>query len=250
MQKSVTRKVILVSGGASGIGLGIATEALKAGTSVVIADHSRKKLDDAAAELVDYRERLLCIEADTAAETGASSAVEGAVEAFQRIDALVNNVGTIRRSPTEETKLSEWEEVIRVSLTGAFLLTRAAIPVLKAQSGGAIVNISSRAAVRPHRNASPAYGAAKAGLIYMAKHWAYELAPYNIRVNAVAPGPVKTAMFDTMTDAQKKVSLDGIPLGRAATVQDVAAVVLFLVSDAATYITGQTIHVSGGSVMP
>lgn len=250
MVSSIEGTVVVISGGASGIGLGIARSALQYGASVTLADASGKSLKAAEAALADAAGRLLSLEIDVASEDGATTAVRKTVERFGTVNDLVNNAGIIRRASTEHTSLEEWTEILRVNLTGAFLLTRAAVPILKAQGSGNIVNISSRSAIRPHRNASPAYGASKAGLLYLTKHWAYELASYGIRVNAIAPGPVRTEMFETMDDKQQREALTGIPMQRAGTVQEIADVAMFLVSDAAAYLTGQTIHVNGGSLMP
>jgi 3-oxoacyl-[acyl-carrier protein] reductase len=161
----------------------------------------------------------------------------------------VNNAGIIRRCSTEETTVEEWETVLRVNLTGTFLMTKEVVPWMRRCGGGSIVNISSRAAKRPHRNATPAYGASKAGVLYLTRHLAVEYAADNIRVNAICPGPIETDMFYQLDEQKRAEKIAEIPLGRLGQPKEIGYAVLFLVSGLSEFITGEVLHVNGGSFM-
>jgi 3-oxoacyl-[acyl-carrier protein] reductase len=186
---------------------------------------------------------------DVGAEADCQAVTEQAWQIFGALDVLVNNAGIIRRTPTEQTTIEAWEAVLRVNLTGTFLMTREAIPFMRRSGGGCIVNISSRAAKRPHRNATPAYGASKAAILYLTRHFALEYAKENIRVNALCPGPVETEMFHQLDETKRRQTIEEIPLGRIAVPREIGEAVLFLASELSEFITGETIHINGGSFM-
>jgi NAD(P)-dependent dehydrogenase (short-subunit alcohol dehydrogenase family) len=164
---------------------------------------------------------------------------------FGRLDALVNNAGIAVFAPLMETSDADWKRVLEVNLTGAFLCTRAAVPLMR-RYGGAIVNITSISAVRASTLRS-AYGTSKAGLAYLTKQLAVELASLGIRVNGVAPGPVDTAMAKVVHTPEIRADYhDAIPLNRYGLEEELAEAVFFLCSDRASYITGQILAVDGG----
>jgi NAD(P)-dependent dehydrogenase (short-subunit alcohol dehydrogenase family) len=174
------------------------------------------------------------------------AAVAIARERFGRLDVVINCAGILRKSPLETTSEAEWQEVLAVNLTGAFLVTRAALVALRAQGGGAIVHIASRAAIRAKEHHG-AYSAAKAGILQLTQMAALEGAPHGIRVNCVCPGFVDSPMTrggyeDSAFDAWSRVC----PLGRPGTPEDVAKAMLFLASDEAAFITGVALPVDGG----
>lgn len=236
---------MIITGAAGAIGKGIARVVAEAGAKVALLDVS-----PIPSEVYDdFRGSALALQADITSETDCERIAAEVQTQFGSITALVNNAGIIKRTRTEETTLSDWTRILNVNLTGTFLLTKAVLPFLRARGGGIVVNIASRAAFRPHRNASPAYGASKAGMVYLTRHWALEFAPYGIRVNAVLPGPTRTPMFATMSFAEQEAAIGGIPLGRPAEPVEIAEMVRFLLSPSSQYITGEAIHLNGGSYM-
>ena len=165
---------------------------------------------------------------------------------FGRLDALVNNAGVAVFAPLLETTEADWNRVLAVNLTGPFLCTRAAAPLMREHGGGAIVNITSISAVRASTLRS-AYGTSKAGLAHLTKQLAVELASLGIRVNGVAPGPVETAMAKAVHTPEIRADYhDAIPLNRYGLEEELAEAVFFLCSDRSSYITGQILAVDGG----
>jgi NAD(P)-dependent dehydrogenase (short-subunit alcohol dehydrogenase family) len=172
--------------------------------------------------------------------------VEKVVARFGRIDALVNNAGIAVFKPLLETTFDEWQRVLAVNLNGPFLCTQACAPVMLKNGGGAVVNISSISGLRAS-TLRVAYGTSKAALDHLTKQQAAELGNLGIRVNAVAPGPVDTAMAKAVHSAAIRAGYhDAIPLNRYGTEDEIAAAVVFLCSEAASYINGQTLAVDGG----
>jgi NAD(P)-dependent dehydrogenase (short-subunit alcohol dehydrogenase family) len=174
-------------------------------------------------------------------------AVATARRAFGRLDVVVNCAGILRVAPLEDTSEKEWDEVLAVNLTGAFLLTRAALRALREQGGGAIVHIASRAAIRA-KEGHGAYSASKAGILQLTQMAAVEGARHGIRVNCVCPGFIDTPMTRGMYDIDAAITAwkDVCPLGRPGTPEDVAKAMLFLASDDAGFITGIALPVDGG----
>lgn len=243
-------RVFVVTGGSRGIGLETARGLLKQKARVVICARKQEGLDNAAKEL-QGGDSLLAVQAHVAKEEDVNRLFDAAVEKFGRIDVLVNNVGmNLPAGGLVETELGMWQKIIDSNLTGTYLCSRRAGKIMGGQKTGSIVNVTSTAA---HR-ASPGmniYGIAKAGIEMMTKNLASELAPANIRVNAVAPTMVRTGFskpFWSNSEIYDMV-VKNIPLARIAEPEDVVSVVLFLASDGASFITGQTILVDGGSTV-
>ncbi|WP_247410949.1 SDR family oxidoreductase, partial [Bradyrhizobium sp. 23] len=186
---------------------------------------------------------LTCDVSDAAAVAAAMTTVE---QRFGRLDALVNNAGVAVFAPLMETSETDWRRVLEVNLTGPFLCTKAAVPLMRDGNGGAIVNITSISAVRASTLRS-AYGTSKAGLAHLTKQLAVELASLNIRVNAVAPGPVDTAMAKQVHTSEIRADYhDAIPLNRYGLEEELAEAIYFLCSERSSYITGQILAVDGG----
>src|SRR6266702_2672169 len=239
------QKVALVTGAARGIGLATAKKFLVEGWRVALLDIESELLGRARAEINqdDATLALTCDVSDTAAVDAAMKAIE---RQFGRLDALVNNAGIAVFAPLMETSDADWRRVIEVNLTGPFLCTRAAVPLMRDGNGGAIVNITSISAVRASTLRS-AYGTSKAGLAHLTKQLAVELASLGIRVNAVAPGPVETAMAKQVHTPEIRADYhDAIPLNRYGLEEELAEAIFFLCSDRASYITGQVLAVDGG----
>jgi NAD(P)-dependent dehydrogenase (short-subunit alcohol dehydrogenase family) len=175
-----------------------------------------------------------------------AASVESIARRFGRLNALVNNAGVAVFAPIMDTSDDDWSRVLAVNLTGPFLCTKAAVPLMREHGGGAIVNITSISAVRASTLRS-AYGTSKAGLAHLTKQLAVELASSGIRVNAVAPGPVDTAMAKAVHTAEIRADYhDAIPLNRYGLEEELAEAIFFLSSERASYITGQVLAVDGG----
>ena len=241
-------KVALVTGGSRGIGFEVAKALLDEKAKVAICSRKPDGLD-LAAELLGGGDNVLAVPAHVAKEDDVNKLFDMVMEKFGRLDILVNNVGmNLMTVSTNETEPAMWQKIIDTNLTGTFMCSRRAAAIMKGQAGGRIVNISSMAA---HR-AAPGmgiYGVAKAGMEMLTKVLASELAPFGILVNAVAPGMVKTDFSKPFWGNQEihDALVRQIPVGRLAESKDVVSPVMFLASDANTYITGQTIMVDGGA---
>lgn len=239
------RKVAVVTGAARGIGLAIARRFLDDGYRVTLLDIDAVTLARTGADL-DQPDSVLAIECDVADPGQVQTAIDRTAGRYGRIDALVNNAGIAVFKPILETTFDEWARVLAVNLTGPFLCTQASVPIMLKHGGGAVVNIGSISGLRAS-TLRVAYGTSKAALMHLTKQQAAELGTIGIRVNAVAPGPVDTAMAKQVhTPAIRADYHDAIPLNRYGTEQEIAAAVAFLCSDAASYINGQTLAVDGG----
>jgi NAD(P)-dependent dehydrogenase (short-subunit alcohol dehydrogenase family) len=239
------QKVALITGAARGIGLAVAKRFLAEGWRVALLDIEAELLQGAVAGLASPQVTmaLSCDVSDAAAVTSALDEIE---RRFGRLDALVNNAGIAVFAPLLETSDADWKRVLEVNLTGPFLCTKAAVPLMREHGGGAIVNITSISAVRASTLRS-AYGTSKAGLAHLTKQLAVELAALGIRVNGVAPGPVETAMAKAVHTPEIRADYhDAIPLNRYGLEEELAEAVFFLCSDRASYITGQILAVDGG----
>jgi NAD(P)-dependent dehydrogenase (short-subunit alcohol dehydrogenase family) len=241
----VSQKVALVTGAARGIGLAIARRFLADGLSVALLDIEGELLAKSAAALA-RPDATLALACDVANATTVASALAEVERRFGRLDVLVNNAGVAVFAPLMETSDADWSRVLAVNLTGPFLCAKAAVPLMRRQGGGAIVNITSISGLRASTLRS-AYGTSKAGLAHLTKQLAVELAELGIRVNSVAPGPVDTAMAKAVHSAEIRADYhDAIPLNRYGLEEELAEAVFFLCSDKASYITGQTLAVDGG----
>ncbi|MBW1698746.1 MAG: 3-oxoacyl-[acyl-carrier-protein] reductase [Deltaproteobacteria bacterium] len=241
-----TKRIVVVTGGSRGIGRAICIALAGSDTHVYFsyatsresADKTEKLISDAGGTAT-----TACV--DVASEAAVKTFFDSIIQETGRIDVLVNNAGITRDGLIAMMKEKDWDEVIDTNLKGAFHCTRAVAKTMIKQRYGRIINISSVVGVIGNPGQAN-YVASKAGIIGLTKAVAKELAPRGITVNAVAPGYVETDMTASLPEKAKAAMLDQIPLGRAGTPQDVAAVVGFLASEQASYITGQVIHVSGG----
>ncbi len=248
-------KVAVVTGGTSGIGLGVALRFVQAGARVAVSfSRDLEQAQRAKAALERHDRGVLVRQADVASESAVEAFVAEVESELGGIDILVNNAGVLKITPLLELEESEWDWVVDTNLKGYYLCARAvARRMVAGGSGGSIVNITSVLADRPLPGRTH-YGASKAGIINMTRVWAAELAPFKIRVNAVAPGTIETGMMRVFAPdpAQLPDLVAPIPLGRIGTPLDVGDAVLFLASSLAGYVTGTTLWVDGGltSVAP
>ncbi len=240
-----SQRVALVTGAARGIGLATAKLFLSEGWKVALLDIESELLQGAVAALgkPDDTLALTCDVSDAAA---VSSAMDAIATRFGRLDALVNNAGIAVFKPLLETTDEEWNRVLAVNLSGPFICCKAAAPLMREHGGGAIVNIASISGLRAS-TLRVAYGTSKAALIHLTKQLAAELASIGIRVNAVAPGPVDTAMAKAVHSKEIRADYhDAIPLNRYGLEEELADAIVFLCSARASYITGQVLAVDGG----
>jgi NAD(P)-dependent dehydrogenase (short-subunit alcohol dehydrogenase family) len=237
--------VAVVTGAARGIGYAIARKFLELGYRVALLDIDAATLRTAARRLGRHGP-VLAQRCDVADPQQVKSAIARVVKRFGRIDALVNNAGIAVFKPILKTTFREWARVLDVNLSGPFLCTQACAPAMLKSGGGAVVNITSISGLRAS-SLRVAYGTSKAALDHLTRQQAAELGNLGIRVNAVAPGPVDTAMAKKVHTKDIRADYhDAIPLNRYGTEEEIAEVVAFLCSDAASYVNGQTLAVDGG----
>ena len=242
---SQPHKTALVTGAARGIGLATAKRFLADGWRVALLDIDGDNLARAVKALA-RPDATIAITCDVADAAGVAGAVNIVATKFGRLDALVNNAGIAIFKPILEVTYEDWSRVLAVNLTGPFLVTQAAVPLMRDGGGGAIVNITSISGLRAS-TLRTAYGTSKAGLAHLTKQQAAELASLNIRVNAVAPGPVDTAMAKAVhTPEIRQDYHDHMPLNRYGLEDELADAIYFLCSERASYITGQILAVDGG----
>ncbi len=242
---NLSGKTALVTGATGGIGGAIAKALHAQGAVVGISGRNEAKLKELAAEL---GERVHVFPADLGDVAQVEALVKAATEAMGSINILVNNAGLTRDNLSLRMKAEEWEEVIRVNLTATFLLAQACQRGMMKARWGRIINISSVVGTTGNPGQCN-YVASKAGLVGWTKAMAAEIASRNVTVNCIAPGFIATPMTDVLTDDQKAKINSSIPMARMGGPEDIAAATVYLASDEAAYVTGQTIHVNGGMAM-
>ena len=246
--KPLENKIALVTGAARGIGQAIALQLAADGADLALCDVKVEWLADTAAKVQALGRRVQTYAMDVANGAAVGEAVAQVAADFGRIDVLVNNAGITRDTLLIRMTEEDWDAVLDINLKGAFLVTKAVVKFMMKQRSGAIVNIASVVGIMG--NAGQAnYTASKAGLIALTKTTAKELGSRNVRVNAVAPGFIRTAMTEKLSEQAKDAMLRLVPLGRPGEPEDVAKAVAFLASDNAAYVNGQTLTVCGGMVM-
>lgn len=240
-------KVAVVTGGARGIGREISGTFLKEGAVVYIFDVDRGQGDKTVREFksVYGKNKINFLEVDITNEENVESSIEKIIGIEEGIDILVNNAGITRDNLILRMSLEDWQKVIDINLTGAFICSKCAVKNMIKKRSGKIINISSIVGV--HGNAGQSnYSSSKAGIIGLTKTLARELAGRNILVNAIAPGYIETEMTEKLSDKVKEKLMEQIPTRRLGSVKDVAKTVLFLASDDSNYITGTVISLDGG----
>lgn len=237
-------KVAIVTGAGRGIGEGIARKLAHEGATLICADVNQ---DDAERVALECGNNSIGARLDVSSSSECDALVTNAHEKFGRLDVLVNNAGINRDAMLHKMTDEQWQQVIAVDLSGVFFMTRAASRIMRAAGSGRIVNISSASWMGNIGQAN--YSAAKAGVVGLSRTAAKELARAQVTVNVICPGFIDTQMTRGIPDAIRDQQLAKIPLGRAGQPADVAAVVAFLASDEAGYITGEVINVGGGYVI-
>ena len=238
-------KTVLVTGATRGIGLAIAEEFAKAGANLAICGTHPDALAPAAQTLSAHGVKVYTQPVNVAHAQDCEQFVQNTLKELGSVDVLVNNAGITKDNLTVRMTEQDWDDVIAVNLKGTFFMSKAALKVMFKKRSGNIVNISS--VVGEMGNAGQAnYVASKAGIIGLTKTFAKEFGSRGVRVNAVAPGFVQTAMTDALPEDVKAKALEAVPLKRFATTQDIAKAVMFLASEDASYITGHILAVNGG----
>lgn len=242
---SLEGKNALVTGASGGIGEAIARSLHAQGATVSLSGTRAEKLEALAADL---GERAYVTPANLSDRAAVDALLPAAEEKMGSVDILVNNAGITRDNIFMRMKDEEWDQVLEVNLSSGFRLCRAAIKGMMKRRSGRIVGITSVVGVTGNPG-QVNYAAAKAGMIGMYKSLAREVASRNITVNTIAPGFIETAMTDALNDKQKESILTSVPAGRLGTSAEIAAAAVYLASDEAAYVTGQTLHVNGGMAM-
>jgi NAD(P)-dependent dehydrogenase (short-subunit alcohol dehydrogenase family) len=239
-------KVALITGGARGIGLALARAFAREGATVVVSDINIEGAQATAAEIVRSGGSATALAADVGDSASITALFEGIVKAHGRLDLLVNNAGVGGKTLFLDTTLEEWERIIRINLTGAFLIAQGAARLMVKAGGGKIVNIVSISGQRGGTGRA-AYGSAKAGLELLTRVMAVELSESNINVNAIAPGPIETEMAKFAHDTATRAAYEYlVPQNRYGAPTDIAAAAVFLCSEESRYVQGHTLNVDGG----
>jgi len=241
-------KVAIITGSAQGIGAAIAERFAAEGASLSLVDVDQAGVEATATRLANTGADCLARRADVSSGEEVKAVVDQTVERFGRVDILVNNAGIARDGLLIRMTEQDWDTVMAVNLKGVFHLTKAVARIMMKQRSGAIVNVSSVIGLRGNAGQMN-YAASKAGVVGATKSAAKELASRGIRVNAVAPGLIQTAMTEALNEKTRSALLQTIPAARLGGVEDVASAVLFLASDQASYVTGEVLRVDGGLAM-
>jgi len=248
----LTGKVAIVTGASSGIGHATALSLAKCGAAVTVNYHNNEiGAELLRKQIVANGGKAVAIQADVTVASDVESLVKRTVEEFGTVDILVNNAGSlIERLRLLEMSEERWDQVVDLNLKSAFLCCKAVAPLMMERKTGAIINLSSIAGRNGGALGSLHYSSAKGGLISFTKGLAKELAPFGVRVNAVSPGVIDTPYHEQFSSPEMmKNYVNAIPLGRVGNSDDVAKVIAFLASDAASYLVGETIEVNGGMYM-
>lgn len=239
-------KVAIITGASQGIGLGIARAFAREGARLALWDFNAATLEKALVEVQESGAEAAAFLVDVSSKLQVDDAARKVKEKWGAIDILVNNAGIYEVLPIEEISEAQWDRLLAVNLKGAFLCCQAVIFHLKSQGSGRIINMASSAGKVGGSAAGAHYSVSKAGVICLSKQLARELGPYNITVNAVAPGRVDTPIIRIVSDEENEAFRLRTPLGRLGTPEDIANAVVFLASEEASFITGEILDVNGG----
>ena len=244
----LTGRVAIVSGGSMGLGLQMATGLAEMGANLALCARKKERCEQAAETLRANGVQALALACDVKEKASVEKVVEETLSTFGRIDILFNNAGASWGAPLEEMTLEQWNKVLSTNLTGTFLFCQAVGKAMIAQRAGKIINIASVAGLRGASSELQAIGyhASKGGVIAFTKDLACKWAPYNIQVNAIAPGWFPTHMSEWIIEHRKNDLLPKIPLGRFGGDDDLKGAAIFLASDASAYVTGHVLVVDGG----
>lgn len=242
-------KVAVVTGAGRGIGRAVALDLSREGARVVVSDINFKSAEETSNIINAEGGTSIAVRADVSLRNEVRELFRKAVEAFGRVDILVNVAGIFSRTPFLELTEEEWDKVLNVNLKGVFLCCQEALPLMIKQRYGRIINIASLSGKRGGVTSGVNYSSSKAGVIALTRSIAKFAAPYNVIVNAVAPGLIDTDMVRQFPPEVREKQIKAIPLGRLGEPEEVAKLITFLASDDASYIVGETININGGLLM-
>jgi len=248
MNFDVADKVVIITGGSRGIGRAMALAFADAGAKVVVASRKQEGVDAVAAEIASRGGTALAVAAHMGQEEAVSALVERVVEVFGGVDVAINNAATNPHfGPILTATASLWDKILDVNLRGPFFLCQQVAPIMEKQGGGVIINVASTAGIRPSTGLG-IYGVSKAGLIMLTKVLAVELGPFNIRVNAIAPGLIRTRFSRALWEAEAIAqTVQGAnPLGRLGEPEDIVGAALYLASPLSSYVNGEVLLIDGG----
>ncbi|MBM4761836.1 SDR family oxidoreductase [Bacillus sp. B15-48] len=245
----VSGKVILITGGSRGIGAEMAREFARAGADLVLASRNRESCELVANEIRDLGRRVVTVSCDVSKLTDIRNLFKVTMEEFGRLDVLVNNAGANVTKYAVEVTEEEWDYIYDVNIKGLFFACQEAAKIMIEQNSGKIINISSVGGAKPYKRIGP-YTSSKAAVIHLTKSLAAEWARHNIRVNSIAPGLIGTEINERERENQDWLegAIKSIPLRRLGEPKDISQIALFLITDAADYITGQTFYIDGGTL--
>lgn len=250
-------KIAIVTGAGQGIGRVISHKLAEAGATVVVADINLENAEKVAGEIIKTGELASAFKVDVSNGVEVDGLINQVITKYERIDILINNAGITQKSKTGgrlnivDISEKDWDRMIGINLKGTFLCCRGVYEIMKEQRSGKIVNIGSIAGLNGGQNSPSAahYGASKAAVMCLTKTLALELAEFGVNVNAVAPGRIMTEMASETSKEANETALKATPLGRFGTPEDIAEAVAYLISDKASWITGETLIVDGGRLM-
>ncbi len=246
MNKPLHNRRALITGGASGIGLAIATAFAQNGADIALADVNEQALQKASKQLKEYGKSIYSIVLDVGDTTSFPPLLDRLVQEFGNIDTLVNNAGVTAAVPLLEMTAQEWDRVMNVNIRGTFFLTQQLLPPMIQQKRGRIINLGSISGERGAKYAGAHYSISKAGVIMLTKVLAKHLTDSGVTANTISPGIIETEMTQKLGT---QIDPNDVPMNRMGTADDIAQTAVFLASDAAGYITGQNISVNGGQSM-
>ncbi len=240
-------KVVLITGAAQGIGKATALAFAKEGANLVLVDV--RELSGVKQTVEREKRKVLALQVDVSTSGMVEEMVKATVDEFGRLDILVNNAGVVSRGIIEKITDEELDRVLDINFKGVFYCCRAVIPIMKKQHYGKIVNVSSITAKRGDNTTAPCYGASKGAILTLTRSLARQLGPFGINVNAVAPHAIDTPMMEYWDETKRKAVIESLPVRRMGKPEDVAFAILFLCSDEASFITGETLNINGGYLM-
>lgn len=240
-------KVVLITGAAQGIGKATALAFAKEGANLVLVDV--RELSGVKQTVEREKRKVLALQVDVSTSGMVEEMVKATVDEFGRLDILVNNAGVVSRGIIEKITDEELDRVLDINFKGVFYCCRAVIPIMKKQHYGKIVNVSSITAKRGDNTTAPCYGASKGAILTLTRSLARQLGPFGINVNAVAPHAIDTPMMEYWDETKRKAVIESLPVRRMGKPEDMAFAILFLCSDEASFITGETLNINGGYLM-
>lgn len=249
MERLLEGKVAVITGGSRGIGAATARAFAAHGAKVVITSRSEDALRDVCEQIAAQQGEASYYVAGAEDLSAPQAILNFAAAVYGGVDILVCNAGMALRAPSLDMSVEEWEQVMRVNLTAPMELAKLCLSRFREQKRGKVIFVSSTAARAVNMGASPSYGASKAGLLYLTRHFATEFAKDNVQINAVCPGPVDTEITKTWTPEHRAKAIASVPMGRLGRPEDIANPIVFLASYMADFITGEALMVNGGRFM-